>query len=328
MTTALVTGATGFLGNHLVRQLIARGVRVRALVRKPMAASDLVVAGAEVLRGDLLDPASLKSAFDQTVDWVFHAAADTRMWRGHQAEQWAVNVEGTLNLLSAARGRCGRFLHTSTVAVYGLSDHLIREDSPKPGAQSWVGYVRSKSVAEQRVLDTIERGLDAVVLNPTHMLGPGDRHNWSRLFQRIEARDLPGAPPGIGCFVDVRDVARAHVRAAEVGRCGQNYLLGGVHASFVELIATASGVLGVRGPEQPMADWMLRLYARWKDFRSVLRGVEPVLTPEAVALTCQRMQVDSSRAERELDLRTESLLPMVHDTIQWMRGNGMLRGTA
>lgn len=322
MTTALVTGATGFLGGHLVRQLCARGVRVKALVRRPMAATELVVAGAELVRGDVLEPATLKHALDQPVDWLFHCAANTSMWRGGNALQTRVNVEGTSNVLAAARGRVGRFMHTSTVAVYGFTEDAIREDSPKRGADSWVNYVRTKTAAEQLVLASAERGMDAVILNPTHMLGPHDRHNWSRLIQLIDNGALPGAPPGIGSFADVREVAKAHVRAAEVGRTGQNYLLGGVHASFVEFIATAAGLLGRKAPERALPAWLLRLVARYKVWRS---KEEPDITPEAAAISCHRMRVETARAERDLDLVTPPLQQMLDDTIVWMRGAGLLK---
>lgn len=326
-TTALVTGATGFLGGHLVRQLIHRGVRVRALVRKPMAASELVVMGAEVLRGDLLEPASLKTAFDRPVDWVFHVAADTSVWRGNDARQNRNNVDGTINLLAASRGRAARFIHTSSVAVYGMTEDLIREGSPKLAERSGINYARSKLAAELRVLEAAERGLDAVVLNPTHLLGPADRHNWSRLLQLIDRQALPGVPPGTGSFADVREVAKAHVRAAEVGRSGENYLLGGVHASFLEFVGTAAGLLGRSAPSRATPGWLLRLVARWKDLGSVRRGVEPELTPEAAALACHRMRVDSSKAERDLDLVTPSLQPMLRDSIDWLRDHGLLRAT-
>lgn len=322
MKTALVTGATGFLGGHVVRLLCARGIQVKALVRKPMAATDLVVAGAEPVRGDVLEPASLKHALDQPVDWLFHCAANTSMWSGDRDLQTRVNVEGTANVLAAARGRVGRFLHTSTVAVYGFTEAIIREDSPRLGLKTWVNYARTKAEAEQLVLTAAERGMDAVVLNPTHMLGPHDRHNWARLIQLIDRGQLPGAPPGIGSFADVREVAKAHLRAAEIGRTGQNYLLGGVHASFVELIATAAGLLGRKAPERTLPAWLLRLTARYQSWRS---KTAPDITPESVAISCHRMQVETARAERDLGLATPALKDMLADTIGWMRGAGLLQ---
>lgn len=322
MTTALVTGATGFLGGHIVRQLCARGVKVKALVRKPMAATELVLAGAEPVRGDVLEPATLKHALDQPVDWLFHCAANTSMWKGGDALQTRVNLEGTANVLAAARGRVGRLLHTSSVAVYGFTEDPIREDSPRLGLKSWVNYMRTKAESELLVVGAAERGMDAVILNPTHMLGPHDRHNWSRLIQLIDQGTLPGAPPGIGSFADVREVAKAHLRAAEVGRSGQNYLLGGVHASFVELIATAAGLLGRKSPDRAMPAWLIRLVARYKVWRS---KTEPDVTPESAAISCHRMRVETAKAERDLGLVTPALQQMLDDTIVWMRGAGLLQ---
>lgn len=327
MTRVLLTGASGFLGGHLLRLSLEAGYSVRALVRRPADAAKLARLGVDPVVGELRDPASLTRALNPTPDWVFHLAASTATWTPQNAEQDAVNVEGTRHLLVAAsKAKVRRFLHTSTVAVYGFTDRPIREDSPKLGASSWVNYARSKARAEALVQEAVAAGLDAVILNPTHLLGPGDARNWGRLFVLLAEGRLPGIPPGTGSFADVREVARAHLRAAERGRTGHNYLLGGAHASFLELLQIAAGQLGRPLPLGATPAWLLRGYARMVDLWSRLRRREPEVTPESVAFVCQHMHVELGKAERELDLGITPLPTLVADTLAWLRAEGAIGG--
>ncbi|MBN8482679.1 MAG: NAD-dependent epimerase/dehydratase family protein, partial [Xanthomonadales bacterium] len=209
----LVTGATGFLGGHLLDVLRGEGARVAALVRSSEVAERLRAEGIEVFVGALGDTGILRAALRSPTDAVFHTAADTSPWRGHAARQTQTNVEGTRAVLAAAESAgVRRFIHTSSVSAYGQQDGVLDEDTPRLGAQSWINYERTKAVAEALVAEAGDRGrIETVILNPAHILGPGDRHNWARLFLLIDQDKLPGAPPGSGAFADVRAVARAEV---------------------------------------------------------------------------------------------------------------------
>lgn len=325
MPTALVTGATGFLGGHLVRTLVDRGIAVRALYRDGRALNKLKELPIELRQGDVTRPETLAAAMDGKLDYVFHCAASTASWRPYFAEQMRINVEGTRNVVEAAlNAGVGRLIHTSSVAVYGFTEQVISEDSPHLGRDSWVNYTRSKALGEDEVHAGIKRGLNAVICNPTHILGPGDTHTWAKLFLLVDQRKLPGVPPGSGAFVDVRLAAKAHLAAAERGQSGENYLLGGAEASFLELVHTIGHQLGRATPRRSIPAPVLRSLARFSDAFSRITKKEPDITPEAVAFVCHHMHCDIGKAQRELDLTVTPLYHLVADTIGWLREQNLV----
>jgi nucleoside-diphosphate-sugar epimerase len=324
MSEVFLTGASGFLGGHLLRELVAAGHRVRALSRRPDTDAAISALGGEPVRGSLADTDALQRALEGRAA-VFHAAADTSLWRPQAAAQIATNVDGTTRLLRAAeRAGVRAFMHTSSVSAYS---HLVHrgmiEATPQRGGESWVTYERSKYLGEQAVRAS---ALPWIVFNPSHILGPGDRHNWSRLIRLIDAQKLPGIPPGIGAFADVREIARAQLRAWQRGRFGEAYLLGGEQASFVEFVHRVGAELGRRTPRGATPAWALMAYARVLDGLSRITRREPDVTPEGAALTSHRLQVDSSKARRELDYVETPLVALLADKLHWMRAEGMLSG--
>ena len=327
MQSAFVTGAGGFLGMHLVAALQAGGVSVRALAHSPDSAARLRVRGVTVVEGDLGDTAALARALTPAADAVFHVAADTTPWRRLRARQYAVNVDGTAAVLAAAiAAGVPRFVHTSSVAVYGLvEDRPIDESLPRLGIDGPIHYAHTKALAEAQVLAADQAGrIGAVVLQPSHVLGPGDRHNWSRLARLLAMHRLPGSPPGIGCFADVRAVARAHVRAALDPRRGECWLLGGVEAPFAELVQALAAAIGVPAPRRRVPHALLTLNALIDEACAALTGREPALTREGVALACHRMRVDDRKARRELGYTHTPLATLADDSVAWLRGAGLL----
>lgn len=322
MSDVFLTGASGFLGGHLLRELVAAGHRVRALSRRPETDAAIAALGGLPVRANLADAASLDRALDGC-EAVFHAAADTSMWRPHAAAQIATNVAGTERLLRASeRAGVSAFMHTSSVSAYSHLVHdTINEATLQRGGESWVTYERSKYLGEEAVRAS---ALPWIVFNPSHILGPGDRHNWARLIRLIDAQKLPGIPPGIGAFADVREIARAQVRAWQRGRFGEVYLLGGEQASFVEFVHRVGAALGRRTPRGATPAWALMAYARVLDGVSRLTRREPDVTPEGAALTSHRLHVDSSKARRELDYVETPLDALLADKLHWMRTEGML----
>jgi len=322
---AFVTGGTGFLGLNLIEQLVAAGWQVTALHRPTSNLAEIGRFPVDLVAGDLTDLASLKRAIPEAADAVFHVAADTSVWSRHDERQTRTNVEGTRHMVEAALARrVGRFVHTSTWNVYGLGQGTISEDSPKLGGTSWINYDRSKFRAEEAVRAGIARGLDAVIVNPAHVLGRYDRRGWARLIIAAHCRRLPGVPSGAGTFCHAEAVARAHIAAAEHGRTGQNYLMSGVDASFVELFRAINEVTGSRVPLRTLPPFLFRLAARLDVALAPWLGREPEATPEGVAIATARARVVSDLAERELGYRPSALTTMIEDSWTWLRKAGLV----
>jgi len=324
--TAFVTGASGFVGSHLARHLHRQDWVVHVLARSASSLDEIRDVPVIVHIGDVRDEASLRAAIPQGVDAVFHVAASTNLWSRNNAEQSRINLDGTRHMLAAAAAAgAGRFVHTSSFVAWGLRDGVFTEDSPRTDASDWINYIRTKHLSEQMVLEAAASGgIDAVVLNPGNVLGPGDRRNWSRLFRMVKQGALPGAPPGGGNFCDVREVARAHLQAWHRAPTGQRYLLGGEFASYLQVIGIAGELLETRVPRKPMPARLLAAVARLKSAVAGVTGREPDITPEAAAITAHNIRCDSGRAQGELDYRIVPLRDMVRDTIDWMSDRGLL----
>ncbi len=322
MTTVFLTGASGFLGGHLLRELLAAGCSVKALSRRVESDAAIRAQGGAPVRAELADPASLQKAL-AGCSAVFHAAADTSMWRARAAAQTATNVAGTSNLLRASEAAgVQAFVHTSSVSAWSHHVHgMIDESTPQRGGSSWINYERSKFLGEQAVRHA---AIPWIVFNPTHILGPGDRRNWARLIMLIDRGKLPGIPPGIGVFADARQIASAQVRAWQRQRFGQAYLLGGEQASFVELVHQVGAMLGKRTPRGAMPEFALMTFARLADAWSRVSRREPDITPQSATLTCHKLQVDSAKARRELDYLETPLHQLLADKLEWMRGQGLI----
>lgn len=318
----VVTGATGFLGQHLVRELRAAGVEVRALSRSVAGDAAVAALGATPVRGDLSDAVALRAACEGA-GAVFHAAADTNTWTPGNAAQTETNVGGTTRLLDAAhRAGVGCFVHTSSVSAYSHLVHdTLREDVPQRGAESWINYERNKFESERRVRAS---GLPWLVFQPSHILGPGDRQNWSRLIRLVDQGKLPGVPPGSGAFADVREVAKAQVRAWQAGVRGEAFLLGGAHASFLDLITEVGRQLGKPVPARATPAFALMAYARVIDMLSRISRRKPEITPAGATFTCHPLRVDSGKAERALGYRVTPLPDLLADTIAWLRAEGLV----
>ena len=322
MSKILLTGATGFLGQHIQRELLAAGHQVKALSRSEQADVLLASQGAEPVRAELTDTDSLVRAANG-VDAIFHTAADTNTWRVNNASQTRTNVGGIENLIAAAKANgVKQILHTSSVSAYShLAHGVLREDVPQRGGESWINYERTKFLSEKAVR---ESGLDFIIFQPSHILGPGDKQNWSRLICMIDQNKLPGAPPGAGAFADVREIAKAQVRAFQMGKYGESYLLGGQHASFLALVQQVGIKLNRKTPKKSIPPFALRLFAQIKYGLSLITRTQPDITPESATFTIHDLKVDSGKAKRELGYVETDLDTLLNDTIAWLRAEKMI----
>ena len=323
---AFVTGASGFVGSNLVRELHHQGWQIHVLVRPGSSLEDIADVPMQVHWGDIVSSASVRDAMPPGVDAVFHVAASTNVWSGNNDDQDRINIGGTRDVIEAAvAARAGRFIHTSSFTTWGFQDVTITEHSPRTADSDWINYVRTKYIAEQLVEEAVRSGrLDAVILNPGHILGPGDRRNWSRMISLVDKGKLPGVPPGSGPFADVREVARAHIQAFHKGESGEKYLLGGEVVSFMEVIRITGDILSRKVPGKPTPAWVMKAAARVYSLWSMMTGREPDLTPESAAMITRSLLCDSSRAQRELDYRFTPVESLLRETIEWMRSAGML----
>ncbi len=323
MANVLLTGASGFVGGHLLRELLSHGHQVRALSRSERADHLLSAAGALPVRGELNDQASLMQAA-QGMQAVFHCAANTSAWSKDKAIQLDTNVGGTQRLLAAAKqAGVSCFVHTSSVSAYShLCHDTLTESLPQRGGESWVNYERSKFLGEQAVRAS---GLPSLIFNPSHVLGPGDTNNWARLIKMVDQQALPGVPPGSGAFADVREIAKAQVAAWQMGLRNESFLLGGQHASFLQLVQMIAGLCHRTPATRVMPEALLKVIGQLSQSFSYLSGRMPQITPASVAMTCHHLRVDSSKAKNQLGYQETDLQQLLADTMQWMRSEGFLR---
>ncbi len=314
----LVTGATGHIGNVLVRQLLARGEKVRALVRGGKVPAALQGLNAEIIAGDILDPQSLKGAL-QGVDVVHHLAARINLCAEYDPDTERVNLEGTRNLLKAAtEAHTRRFVYASSIyAMKTPEQGVVDESCPFDPSFARGTYDRSKAAASLAVQQAAREGLDAVILCPTAVVGPYD-------FQVSEAGRgiLFNMPAGIkftveGAYdmVDVRDVARGFVLAAEKGRKGEVYILGGERLTvrqLTQIIWKAAGGwhLGVHLPDW-VADLAGQILPTFDD--------DPIVTAYALAAIRSNSFISHAKASTELGYAPGAAARAIEDAVSWFK---------
>ena len=324
--TAFVTGASGFVGSHLVRELHSQGWTVHILVRPTSSLEEIEGIPVVIHHGDITDPVSITAAIPERPGAVFHVAADTNFWSRRNAVQDLVNIDGTRYMLDAASAaHAGRFIHTSSFTTWGFRNTELTEHSERTDSTDWINYVRSKHVAEQAVLKAASDGrINAVVLNPAHILGPGDKNNWSRMIYMVNKGKMLASPPGSGNFCDVREIANAHIAAFHHGRNGEKYLLGGEYAAFSEVVQIAGDVLGKRVPNRPAPAWIIKTWGHVKGAVAAVTGRKPDITPESAAMILYHVACNSGKAQIELGYRFTPIRELIEDTVDWMNRKGLL----
>ncbi len=326
--TAFVTGATGHLGANLVRALIDRGEHVRALVRRDSAALAGLV-GVEQVSGDVLSPESLVPALTGA-DSVFHLAGKISVWGDPDGSVFQVNAEGTENVIQAAL-KCGtqRFIHCSSVQafdLYGSRNLVIDETFPLATAESGAtAYDCSKAESERRVHAAIEQGLDAVIVNPTGVIGPFDfgPSRLGQVFIDLRDRRIPSLTAGGFDSVDVRDIAEGMIRAREHGRTGENYLLGNRTLTVAELAAVAEQITGSAPPRFCCPLWLARGSAIFVEARARFTGSDPLYTRESLQILTLATQVSHQKAERELGFTVRPIEQTIEDVYRHFSLIGM-----
>jgi dihydroflavonol-4-reductase len=323
--TTLVTGAAGFLGSHVARQLVARGESVRVLMRPSSnnrAISDLSL---EYVTGDLRDAESLHKAMSG-VKRVFHVAADYRLWARNPDEIYDSNVGGTKNLLAAAK-KAGveQLIYTSTVATIAVDRPALPNEATEAKLEEMIGHYKcSKWMAEQEVRRAAGDGLPAMVAMPTTPVGPWD---WKPTpTGKIILDFLNGKMPGYvetGLnFVGVEECAAGHLLVAERGKIGERYLLGAENLTLKELLDTLAKITGLAAPAMKIPHGVALGVAYVESAFSRLVGKEPGIPVEGVKIAQHKMFVDCSRSKRELGFAPGPVAAALERAVRWYRENG------
>jgi dihydroflavonol-4-reductase len=327
--TSLVTGANGFVGSHVARVLVERGVQVRALVRPQSTLKALEGLAVEQVYGDLRDPKSLDRAV-RGADRVFHVAADYRLGASNPQEIYDANVAGTRHLLEASR-RAGvrRIVVTSSVATIAVDrGPALPNEATEARLEEMIGhYKRSKFLAEKETLRAAHEGMPVVVVNPTTPVGPGD---WKPTpTGRIIVDFLNGRIPayvetGLN-WVPVEDVAMGHWIAAERGRVGERYILGGRNMLLKEVLDVLARISGRPSPRVrlPHAFAMAAGYAD-QIFSRILNR-QPRIPLEGVRMARHKMFVDCSKAADELGFKAGPVEAALGRAVSWYEQNGYTR---
>lgn len=324
---ALVTGATGFVGAHVVRVLIQQGVEVRALVRPTSNLQSLAGLPVETVIGTLTEPSSLEQAV-QGVDLVFHVAADYRFWVPDPQQMHAVNVDGTVRLLEAAlQAGVWRIVYTSSVVtVRSSSMHLGTEQGFVSVQDCRSTYQLTKVLAEQAVWQRMQQGAPITIVNPSTPIGALD---WrptptGRLIVDFLNHRLPGFVDAAFNWIAVRDVAVGHWLAATRGRLGERYILGHQNQTLGEFLRLLSDVTGQPAPRLKIPYTIAYLAGTCAEALGRLTGHEPRATRDGVRMAAHPMTYDSSKAVKELGLPQTPLRLAVEEAVQWFREQGYI----
>jgi dihydroflavonol-4-reductase len=322
-----VTGATGFLGSHVARQLLSRGAELRLLVRPTSRMDNIADLPAERVVGDLRDLQSLKTGMSGC-EFVFHVAADYRLWSRHSQELYDSNVEGTRNVLAAARDSgVRRVIYTSSVATMGFGNNgrLTDEKTPVTLSNMIGDYKRSKFMAEQLVIEAARSGQNVVVVNPTTPIGERDIKPTptGRIVVDFLRRKFPAyVETGLN-LVDVADCAQGHLLAMEKAVPGERYILGGENLTLKQILDKLAAITGLPSPKIKLPYAVAYATGVVDTLVSgTIMKREPRVTLDSVRMGRKKMFITSAKAERELGWNPGPVDGALRRAVEWFQANG------
>ena len=321
------------MGSHVARALAAQGAELRLLVRSTSKMDNITDLRAEVAVGDLREPESLKKAMSGC-EFVFHVAADYRLWVRDPQEMYRANVEGTRAILQAAHASgVRRVIYTSSVATMGFTrdGHIAAEDSPV-SIKDMVGhYKRSKFMAEEIALDAGRKGANVVVVNPTTPIGEYDIKPTptGRIIVDFLKRKFPAyVDTGLN-LADVKEVARGHLLAMEKARPGERYILGGENLTLKQILDKLATLTGLPSPKVKVPHAVAMGFAVFDQFfTGIVMGREPRATIDAVKMGRKKMFASSAKAERELGYKALPVEDALRRAVEWFQAHGYVEPVA
>lgn len=324
----LVTGATGFIGSHVVRKLVQRGEKVRVLLRKTSKTINIEGLDVERVYGDVMEKDSIKTALEGC-DTIYHTAGFVSFRKSDYKKLEDINVKGTINTLSAAlEAGVKKAVYTSSVAAVGPDPDrgIANEQTEFTLEDEGIQYLNTKYHAEKEALKICEKGLPLVIVNPSVVIGPGDIYLSSTGFILwFCKKKFPGYMEGTMNLVDVEDVADGHLLAAEKGRIGERYILGNRNVTLKELFQLLENVTGIRGPTFKIPYFIA--YTSGFVVERILGLSFPNFSSmdiDSVKLSKYVWYCDSSKAIKELGYSQSPIEETIRKTVLWFRENGYL----
>jgi nucleoside-diphosphate-sugar epimerase len=318
-----ITGATGFIGGHVARQLLAAGHSVVALARTPAKAQALADAGAEVVAGDITDRASLVDPM-RGCDGVFHIAAWYEVGAKDTSRAATINIDGTRNVLEVMRELAiPKGVYTSTIAVHSDTHGALVDEGYRYDGPHLSEYDRTKWIAHYEVaLPMMSEGLPLVIVQPGVVFGPGDHSTIRATFIDYLKGKLPMTPKGTAfCWAHVEDIARGHIQAMERGTSGESYILAGPALRLTEILAMAESITGIKAPRLEAPPAMLRVMSKVMSVVEKVAPIPPPMRSESMRVSAGTTYIASAaKAERELGFEVRPVEEALRETLEHEMG--------
>jgi len=323
---AAVTGAGGHIGNCLVRELLKSGYKVRVLVHQ--FKNDYAYLPVEIVHGDLLDSLSLKKLC-KDVDVVFHCAAVISIDNYHRKIVWETNVTGTKNMVDASLAAgIKKFIHFSSIDAFQMpeTNEVLKEENSLTVKKSSI-YNFSKAESEKVVLDGVSKGLDAVILSPTAVIGPYDirKSFLGNALIKFYNNKIPALIPGGYNWVDVRDIVFAAIQSVEKGRKGEKYILSGHFCTIKRLSVLIGNLSGKKRPRFMVPAFLARIFCPFFQLEYLITRRKPMFTCQSLKLLIHAPgNISLEKSERELNYSPRPLEETLRDTFDWYKQNNYL----
>jgi len=325
----LVTGANGFLGNHIVKTLLDQGYQVRAFILDGTPEDVLKDLAIEVYKGNLMNLADIEKALD-SCDFVIHTAAITDLWPTKNEISWKINFEVAKNIAKAVKQKSiKKYIHVGTANSFGFGtkNQPGTEESEFNCGKYKLDYINSKKAAQEYLLaEQKENGLPVVIINPTFMIGENDsKPGTGEMIISVLTGKVSVYTAGGRCFASVKDVAHGAVNALKKGRVGECYITGGTNLNYKEFFTLIGKIGNVKPPKRKIPTFLVITFAAITEFIASIRKKKPLLTKAMARMSGDGHYYSSDKAIRELDFPQTSLENALSEAIEWYIMNGYIK---
>lgn len=321
----LVTGADGMHGSNLVRELLARKYNVRAFVQPGRFVKTLDGLDIEIACGDVLNIADVEDAM-RDCDYVIHAAASTAIWPARSRKVYDINLEGTMNVVWAATAlKIKRLVHVSSANVFAAgSENLPGDESGNfNGDKYGLDYINSKYDAQKVVMKAVHCGLDAIVVNPTFMIGPYDSAQGSNsIILALYKGKIMVNPPGGKNFVCAKDAAIAICNALTMGRKGECYILGNQNLSYKDFLQLIAGIVNSKAPRLTLSPSLIKFFGASTSMLAAIAHKRPLVSKTVARISCDQHFFSAKKAVLELQLPQTPVAKGIQEAFTWFKDNG------